>query len=74
MLSNLRKLSLLQVAVSLAALQPIATRLQELTIAHSRLQGSVDGFLTKGWTALTSLALTNCSAEEHTLPAPNLPA
>ena len=32
--------------------------------SHSRLQGSADGFLTKGWTALTSLSLTQSAYDK----------
>ena len=74
LLQNLRKLSLGEVAISLAALQPVATRLQQLCIRESRLQGSADGFLNTGWTALTSLTLSSCRMEDQALPAPNLPA
>ena len=69
LLSSLRRLTLGRVKVSLPALQPIATRLHELNIHGSRLQGSAEGFLTKGWTALTSLALTNTRMEDATLSA-----
>ena len=74
LLSSLRKLTLSHVAFSLPALQPVATRLQELNISHSRLQGHADGFLSTGWTALTSLALRSCRAGGCTLQAPRLPA
>ena len=61
-------------AISLAALQPVATRLQQLHLAHSRLQGSADGFLSTGWTALTSLTLLRCRMKDQALPEPNMPA
>ena len=69
MLSNLRKLTLDSVVVSLPALQPAATRLQGLELLYSRLQGSADSFLTNGWTALTSLALTHIRMDNATLTA-----
>ena len=59
LLSKLRELTLVRVAVYLPALQPVATRLRELSLDDSRLQGSADGFLTRGWTALTALSLEN---------------
>ena len=75
LLTNLSKLTLHGVAISLLALQPIATRLRELAIDNSRLQGSADGFFTKGWTALTSLSLTHSRVEAASLAAMlNLPA
>ena len=75
MLSNLRKLSLAHVAISLPALQPAAARLQELELRSSRLQSSAAGFLTRGWTALTSLSLAQIRMENDTLTAAlNLPA
>ena len=53
----------------------MATRLQELDLLNSRLQGSADDFLTKGWTALTSLSLTGSQVEHATLAAAlHLPA
>ena len=74
-LTNLRKLTLDHVAVLLPTLQPVATRLRELDLCSSCLQGSTDGFLTKGWTALTSLSLTHSWVEAASLTAPlNLPA
>ena len=48
LLTNLRKLTLYKVAVSLPALQPVATRLHELHMPASCLQGRSDGFLTRG--------------------------
>ena len=66
---NLRKLTLGRVAISLPALQPVATRLHELHIDNSHLQGSADGFLTKGWTALTSLSLTKSRMDRTILTA-----
>jgi hypothetical protein len=75
LLENLRKLTLHNVDVSLPALQPVATRLRELHMVESCLQGSADGFLTKGWTALTSMSLTHSWVEVASLTAPlNLPA
>ena len=75
LLSNLRKLSLGRVRVSLPALQPIATRVHELNVSASRHLGSADGFLTKGWTALTSLSLHDTRMEDATLTsALELPA
>lgn len=53
----------------------MATRLQALALWHSRLQGSAEGFLTCGWTALTSLSLTGSRMEHDVLlPALQLPA
>ena len=69
LLSNLRKLSLLSVTVSLPALQPVATRLHELRMSGSRLQGSAYGFLTMGWTALTTLSLNEACMESATMTA-----
>ena len=69
MLSNLRKLTLDSVVLPLPALQPAAARLQELELRYSRFQGSADGFLTRGWTALTSLTLTHIRMENATLTA-----
>ena len=69
LLSNLRELTLCNVAVSLPALQPVATQLCELDIFGSCLQGSSDGFLTEGWTALTSLRLTQTHMENAALTA-----
>ena len=69
LLANLRKLTLGRVAVSLPALQPVATRLRELHVSCSRLQGSADGFLTDGWTALTSLSLTQSRVDKTMLTA-----
>ena len=69
LLSNLCKLTLSRVAVSLPALQPVATRLRELNVSGSRLQGSAEGFLTKGWTALTSLALSHTRMDRTILTA-----
>ena len=75
LLANLRKLTLGRVTVSLPTLQPVATRLHELSVSGSRLQGSADGFLTKGWTALTSLDLTHSRMDKTMLTAAlNLPA
>ena len=53
----------------LPALQPVATRLRELHVSDSCLQGSADGFLTKGWNALTSLTLTSTLLEDAKLTA-----
>ena len=69
LLANLRKLTLHRVAVSLPALQPVATRLHELHMPKSRLQNSADGFLTRGWTALTTLSLENALVETATMTA-----
>ena len=69
LLSNLCKLTLHGVAVSMPALQPVATRLRELNLDFSRLQGSADGFLTRGWTALTTLSLAYTSVEAATMTA-----
>ena len=69
LLSNLRNLTLGRVAISLPALQQVATQLHELNVSDSHLQGSADGFLTKGWTALTSLSLTHTFMENATLTA-----
>ena len=69
LLLHLRKLSLDTIAVSLPALQPVATGLRELSVSGSRLQGSADGFLTKGWTALTSLSLFNTRMDKAMLTA-----
>ena len=75
LLTNLRKLTLNRVVISLPALQPVSTRLRELHLQNSCLQGSTDGFLTKGWTALTSLSLTHSRVEAASLTGPlNLPA
>ena len=75
LLSNLRKLTLDKVAVSLPALQPAATRLCELKVSRSRLQGSADSFLTKGWTTLTALSLTQSRMDKAMLTsALDLPA
>ena len=49
LLSNLRKLSLDNVALSLPALQPVATRLQSLYMLHTHLEGSAEGFLGASW-------------------------
>ena len=68
LLPNLHKLTLHGVYVSLPALQPVATRLHELSVYGSRLQGSADSFLTKGWTALTSLSLHNTRMDNASLP------
>ena len=62
------------VSISLPALQPVATRLQELHLRSSRLQGSAEGFLNQGWTALTSLCLMHCRVGDQLLPALKLPA
>ena len=43
-------------------------------LADCRLQGPADGFLTQGWTALTSLSLAWCRLKDDILPALNLPA
>ena len=69
LLTNLRKLTMNTVAVSLPALQPVATRLHELELRGSRLQGSADGFLTRGWTALTTLSLEDAEVEDATVTA-----
>ena len=69
LLLNLRQLTLNNVAVSLPALQPVATRLRGLEVSHSRLQGRSDGFLNRGWTALTTLGLYHCHMENATLTA-----
>ena len=74
LLSNLRKLSLDNVAFPLPALQPIATRLRSLDISDSRLRGSADGFLSAGWTALDFLRLGLSWVEDDVLTAVNLPA
>ena len=50
-------------------MQPVATRLIALHVRDSRLQGSADGFLTKGWTALTSLTVTRAYLEDAALTA-----
>ena len=72
---KLRKLTLQNVAVSLPALQPVATRLHELHMPASCLQGCSEGFLTRGWTALTTLSLARASADNANLTATlNLPA
>ena len=69
LLSNLRKLTLHNAVVPLPALQPVATRLHNLQLKSSRLEGSSDGFLTSGWTALTSLHLQETRMENATLTA-----
>ena len=69
LLSNLRELTLQNVTVSLPALQPVATRLRELDLFESCLQGSADGFLTRGWTALIALSLRTAQMEDATLTA-----
>ena len=69
LLSKLRKLTLVTVVLSLPALQPVATRLLELNLRDSRLQGSADGFLTRGWTALTTLSLEGARVETATMTA-----
>ena len=69
LLHNLRKLTLDTVAVPLPALQPVATRLHALSLSGSRLEGSADGFLTEGWTALTSLSLNQTRMQNATLTA-----
>ena len=75
LLSNLRVLTLSRVKVPLPALQPVAGRLRELEVSGSRLQGSADGFLTMGWTALTSLTLISTHMEDASLTtALELPA
>ena len=75
LLSNLRKLTLTSVFFFLPTLKPVATRLLQLTLDFSRLQGSASGFLTQGWTALTSLSLTHTRLENATLTdALKLPA
>ena len=53
----------------------MATRLGELSLVDCRLQGSAGGFLTEGWTALTSLVLTGSRVTDDAVPpALNLPA
>ena len=74
LLSNLRVLSLESVAIHLPALRPIATRLQRLDITQSRLDGSADGFLSAGWTALTRLHLHGSQVVDDALTALSLPA
>ena len=69
LLSNLRKLTLRGVAVFLPALQPVATRLHELVLSGSRLQGSADSFLTKDWTALTTLCFVSTRMESAVFTA-----
>ena len=69
LLTNLRKLTLGRVAVSLPALQPVARRLHVLELTSTRLQGSAAGFLTKGWTALTSLHVAYTMLEDATWTA-----
>ena len=70
LLTNLRKLTLVCVAaVSLPALQPIAAQLRELHLQSSHLQGSADGFLTRGWTVLTRLFLRYAEVESDTMTA-----
>ena len=49
-------------------------RMQQLDLSHSRLQGSADGFLSNGWTGLTSLTLRCTRMEDQTLLAPRLPS
>ena len=61
--------SLCGVVISLPTLQPVATRLRELDLSASRLRGSSDGFLTRGWTALTSLSLEDAWVETATMTA-----
>ena len=73
LLSNLRKLSLINVSFPLPALQPVATRLQSLDIFASRLGGSADGFLSMVWTALTALCLDGSRVTDGVLSAVNLP-
>ena len=58
----------------LPALQPVVTQLQSLELSHSRLEGSADGFLTAGWTALTSVSLFGSNVLDDVLTALNLPA
>ena len=75
LLSNLRELSLGYVAISAAALQSVATRLQKLSLTSVSLKGSADGLLTAGWTALTSLFFSpSCEAEDTMCSALELPA
>ena len=69
LLSKLRELTLVRVLVYLPALQPVATRLRELSLDHSRLQGSADGFLTRGWTALTALSLEHARVKTVAMTA-----
>ena len=74
-MANLQKLTLENVSFSLPALQPVASRLHDLNLSGSNLQGSADGFLTRGWTALTSLCLNSISIETASSTAAlNLPA
>ena len=71
----MRKFSLKNVAFSLPALQPVATRLDEIEFTDCQLKDSARGFLTEGWTALTSLTLTGSRVTDDVLPpALNLPA
>ena len=75
LLSELRELSLWNLEFPLPALQPIATRLQALGLSACRLQGSADGFLIEGWTALTSLSLHDSTyAYDEMCSALQLPA
>ena len=69
LLANLRNLTMHRVAVSLPALQPVATRLRELHISNSYLLGDADGFLTMGWTALTTLSLEDALMETASMTA-----
>ena len=66
---NLRKLTLHSVPVFLPALQPVATQVHELNVYGSRLHGSADRFLTKGWAALTSLSLAHTHMDHATIIA-----
>ena len=62
-------------ALPLPALQQVATRLQALDLSNCSLQGSTESFLTKGWTALTSLCLGEVTeAEDNMCSALQLPA
>ena len=75
LLAKLRDLRLWDLAFPLPALQQVATRLRALDITACCLQGSADGFLTVGWTALTSLSLDSfTNAEDNMCSALQLPA
>ena len=67
-------MSLDSLPLQLPALQPVATRLQSLELLRCRLQGSAGGFLTAGWTALTSLSLIGSDVEDDVLTPLSLPA
>ena len=70
----MRKLSLSLITIQLPALQPVATRLHSLNIKWSDLLGSADGFLSVGWTALTSLDINSSRVTDGVLRALHLPA